>query len=115
MSGLIYDVSPDVTRRTLPSRNGHHENVEPDSVSALKSNPSAIRRIGADTSSTWQARTRRPRRIWRCRSARSPNDLERLCRSFRPKLITTLLVEESPPHGGTFFYKQDSRPSKKEG
>ena len=97
MSGLIYDVSPDVTRRTLPSRNGHHENVEPDSVSALKSSPSAIRRI------------------WRCRSARSPNDLERLCRSFRPKLITTLLVEESPPHGGTFFYKQDSRPSKKEG
>src|SRR5215472_6064245 len=36
------------------------------------------------------------------------NDLENLRRSFRPKRITTLFVGESPPHGGTFFYKQDS-------
>jgi hypothetical protein len=36
------------------------------------------------------------------------NDLERLRRSFRPKQITTLFVGESPPHGGTFFYKRDS-------
>jgi hypothetical protein len=36
-----------------------------------------------------------------------------LRRSFRPKRITTLLVGESPPHGGTFFYKHDSRPAKK--
>ena len=34
------------------------------------------------------------------------NDLERLRRSFRPKQITTL--GESPPHGGTFFHKEDS-------
>jgi hypothetical protein len=36
------------------------------------------------------------------------NDLESLRRSFRPRQITTLFVGESPPHGGTFFYKQDS-------
>lgn len=36
------------------------------------------------------------------------NDLEKLRRSFRPKQITTLFVGESPPHGGTFFYKRDS-------
>ncbi len=29
--------------------------------------------------------------------------------SYRPKRITTLFVGESAPHGGTFFYNQDSR------
>ena len=28
--------------------------------------------------------------------------------SYRPKRITTLFVGESAPHGGTFFYNQDS-------
>jgi hypothetical protein len=28
--------------------------------------------------------------------------------SYRPKHITTLFVGESAPHGGTFFYNQDS-------
>ncbi|MGH9678017.1 MAG: hypothetical protein ACRD36_13015, partial [Candidatus Acidiferrum sp.] len=36
------------------------------------------------------------------------NDIEKLRCSFRPKHITTLFVGESPPHGGTFFYKRDS-------
>ena len=36
------------------------------------------------------------------------NDLEKLRRSFRPHRITTLFVGESPPQGGTFFYRGDS-------
>lgn len=36
------------------------------------------------------------------------SDLEKLRRSFRPKHISTLFVGESPPHGGTFFYRGDS-------
>lgn len=36
------------------------------------------------------------------------NDLERLRLTFRPLAITTLFLGESPPHGGTFFYKQAS-------
>jgi hypothetical protein len=36
------------------------------------------------------------------------DDLERLRRRFRPRCISTLFVGESPPHGGTFFYKKDS-------
>ena len=36
------------------------------------------------------------------------SDLEDLRRSFRPRHITALFVGESPPHGGTFFYKGDS-------
>ena len=36
------------------------------------------------------------------------NDLENLRLSFRPHRITTLFVGESPPHGGTFFYRKDS-------
>jgi hypothetical protein len=33
---------------------------------------------------------------------------EALRRSYRPRRITTLFVGESVPHGGTFFYNQDS-------
>jgi hypothetical protein len=36
------------------------------------------------------------------------SDLENLRHSFRPEIITTLFVGESPPNGGTFFYKGDS-------
>ncbi len=36
------------------------------------------------------------------------NDLEELRQSFRPHRVTTLFVGESPPHGGTFFYKGNS-------
>jgi hypothetical protein len=36
------------------------------------------------------------------------NDLEKLRSSFRPKPIMTLFVGESPPHGATFFYKENS-------
>jgi hypothetical protein len=36
------------------------------------------------------------------------NDIEKLRHSFRPTQITTLFVGESPPNGGTFFYKEDS-------
>jgi hypothetical protein len=36
------------------------------------------------------------------------SDLEKLRHSYRPHRITTLFVGESPPHGGTFFYKGDS-------
>lgn len=35
-------------------------------------------------------------------------DVETIRKSFRPKRITTLFVGESPPHGGTFFYNEDS-------
>ncbi len=35
-------------------------------------------------------------------------DTETLRRSFRPQQITTLFVGESPPQGGTFFYRGDS-------
>ncbi|HUI40800.1 MAG TPA: dihydroorotate dehydrogenase [Terriglobia bacterium] len=35
-------------------------------------------------------------------------DVEKLRHSFKPEKITTLFVGESPPHGGTFFYKQNS-------
>jgi hypothetical protein len=34
--------------------------------------------------------------------------LEEIRASYRPDRITTLFVGESAPHGGTFFYKQDS-------
>jgi hypothetical protein len=33
---------------------------------------------------------------------------EEVRRSYRPRRITTLFVGESAPHGGTFFYNQDS-------
>jgi hypothetical protein len=33
---------------------------------------------------------------------------EEIRASYRPKRITTLFVGESAPHGGTFFYNQDS-------
>ena len=33
---------------------------------------------------------------------------EEIRASYRPRRITTLFVGESAPHGGTFFYKQDS-------
>jgi hypothetical protein len=36
------------------------------------------------------------------------NPLEELRASYRPKRITTLFVGESAPHGGTFFYSQNS-------
>jgi hypothetical protein len=36
------------------------------------------------------------------------NNFERVRSSFRPDRITTLFVGESAPHGGTFFYNQDS-------
>jgi len=36
------------------------------------------------------------------------NPLEKTRASYRPKRITTLFVGESAPHGGTFFYNQDS-------
>jgi hypothetical protein len=36
------------------------------------------------------------------------NRLENIRRSFRPDSITTLFVGESAPHGGTFFYTQNS-------
>lgn len=35
-------------------------------------------------------------------------DLEDLRQSFRPRPTTTLFVAESPPNGGTFFYRGDS-------
>jgi hypothetical protein len=34
--------------------------------------------------------------------------LENVRKSYRPDRITTLFVGESAPHGGTFFYNQDS-------
>jgi hypothetical protein len=34
--------------------------------------------------------------------------LERLRRKYRPRRIRTLFVGESAPHGGTFFYSQNS-------
>jgi hypothetical protein len=37
------------------------------------------------------------------------SDLERLRHTFRPTRVTTLFVGESPPNGGTFFYKRDSQ------
>ncbi len=33
---------------------------------------------------------------------------EKIRMNYRPKRITTLFVGESAPHGGTFFYNQDS-------
>jgi hypothetical protein len=36
------------------------------------------------------------------------SDIETLRRSFRPRQVTTLFVGESPPNGGTFFYKENS-------
>jgi hypothetical protein len=36
------------------------------------------------------------------------NRQEKLRRSYRPDRITTLFVGESAPHGGTFFYDQNS-------
>ena len=36
-------------------------------------------------------------------------ELENIRRSYRPNRITVLFVGESPPHGGTFFYCQNSR------
>jgi hypothetical protein len=36
------------------------------------------------------------------------SNFERIRCSFRPDRITTLFVGESAPHGGTFFYNQDS-------
>jgi hypothetical protein len=36
------------------------------------------------------------------------NRQENLRRSYRPNRITTLFVGESAPHGGTFFYDQNS-------
>jgi hypothetical protein len=36
------------------------------------------------------------------------NDLENVRKSYRPDHITTLFVGESAPHGGTFFYTQNS-------
>src|SRR6516164_459292 len=33
---------------------------------------------------------------------------EEIRASYRPERITTLFVGESAPHGGTFFYNQDS-------
>jgi hypothetical protein len=36
------------------------------------------------------------------------SNFENLRRSYRPDRITTLFVGESAPHGGTFFYNQDS-------
>ena len=35
-------------------------------------------------------------------------DLERLRKSFKPEPIRTLFVGESPPHGGSFFYRENS-------
>ena len=37
--------------------------------------------------------------------ADSVSDVERMRQSFRPRRISTLFVGESPPEGGTFFYK----------
>jgi hypothetical protein len=36
------------------------------------------------------------------------NPFEKTRQSYRPDRITTLFVGESAPHGGTFFYNQDS-------
>jgi hypothetical protein len=36
------------------------------------------------------------------------NPFEEVRQSYRPDRITTLFVGESAPHGGTFFYNQDS-------
>jgi len=36
------------------------------------------------------------------------SNFENVRRSFRPVCITTLFVGESAPHGGTFFYNQNS-------
>jgi len=36
------------------------------------------------------------------------NSFENVRNSYRPHRITTLFVGESAPHGGTFFYNQDS-------
>ena len=36
------------------------------------------------------------------------NPFEKTRASYRPDRITTLFVGESAPHGGTFFYNQDS-------
>lgn len=36
------------------------------------------------------------------------NTFEEIRASYRPKRITTLFVGESAPHGGTFFYNQNS-------
>ncbi|MGD0442885.1 MAG: hypothetical protein ABSA39_03020 [Edaphobacter sp.] len=36
------------------------------------------------------------------------SNFESVRRSYRPRHITTLFVGESAPHGGTFFYNQDS-------
>ena len=35
-------------------------------------------------------------------------DVETIRKRFRPDRITTLFVGESAPHGGTFFYNEDS-------
>jgi hypothetical protein len=39
---------------------------------------------------------------------RTAPNFENVRRSYRPARITTLFVGESAPHGGTFFYNQDS-------
>ena len=36
------------------------------------------------------------------------SDFENVRKSYRPRRITTLFVGESAPHGGTFFYNQNS-------
>lgn len=36
------------------------------------------------------------------------NPFEEVRQSYRPDRVTTLFVGESAPHGGTFFYNQDS-------
>jgi hypothetical protein len=36
------------------------------------------------------------------------SNFENVRKSYRPSRITTLFVGESAPHGGTFFYNQDS-------
>ncbi len=36
------------------------------------------------------------------------NHVEKLRHRFRPQYISTLFVGESPPYGGTFFYKGNS-------
>jgi len=35
-------------------------------------------------------------------------EFERERRKFQPERVTTLFIGESPPHGGTFFYNEDS-------
>ncbi len=37
------------------------------------------------------------------------SNFENVRKSYRPRHITTLFVGESAPHGGTFFYNQNSR------